>query len=83
MMRDTSLDAYHSIKSELGKRQADVLRAIRILKSCTNQEIGNFLGLAINQITPRTGELVKMGYVTEDGTKITPSGRSAITWRVK
>lgn len=80
-MRDTSLDAYHSIKPELGKKQSDVLRAIRILKSATNQEIGNFLGIPINRVTGRTNELVKLGFVVEDGTKIGSSGKSNLKWR--
>ena len=42
------------------------------------------LGLPINQITPRTNELVKMGLVVEDKKRSCDvSGRKAIAWMVK
>lgn len=80
-MQSTSLDAFDGIKKDLGKRQADVLRAIKVLGKPTNLEIANFLGKPINSITPRTNELVKKFYVTDCGIKISPSGRPAMMWR--
>ena len=80
MSQDTSLEAYQSL-DDIGKRQKDVLRAIKILREPTNLEISNFLGIPINSITPRTNELVKMGLVVFSRRKLNPTGRPALAWR--
>ena len=64
MIQQTSLDAYANIKKQLRKSQLIVFYAIKELKSCTNAEIARNLGLPINHITPRTGELVTLGLLT-------------------
>jgi hypothetical protein len=81
-MRDTSLDAYRSIKIELGKRQQLVYNAIKTLGCPTNLEISRWLNIPINQITPRTNELVKLGMVVEHERRLCSiSRRKAISWR--
>ena len=82
-MMDTSLDAYQDIKSELGYRQKVVLDVIKYLGNPTNTEISKFLGLPINQITPRTNELVnKLHLVKEAGKKeCKVTGRIVMSWR--
>jgi len=83
MMLDTSIDAYMGIKKELGARQRAVFDVIGHLKSATNLEISNFMGLPINQVTPRTNELRKFGKVTDDGKRAcTISGKTSYAWRV-
>lgn len=83
-VQQTSLESFHDIKKELGKRQQYVLDGFEANGSCTNLELSRMLGLPINQITPRTNELVKMGLVVEDGKRSCDvSGRKAIAWRIK
>ena len=67
MHQQTSLDAFESIKPELGKRQVQVLNAIRYHHMATNKQLSDFLGIPINQITPRTNELVKNNLVKDSG----------------
>jgi len=86
-MRDTSLDAFNEVKSELGARQRVVLDAINHIiytKNTypTNLELSQFLGIPINSITPRTNELFKLGRIWNDGKRTCKvSGRMAYTWR--
>jgi len=83
LIRQTSLEAYSRIKKELGKRQQEIYDGFLGNGSCTNLELSKFLGIPINQITPRTNELVKQGYVKEyEKRKCSVSGRNAISWRV-
>lgn len=80
-MRDTSLLAYLDL--ELGPRQKQVLAIIRALGCPTNLEMSKFLQIPINQITPRTNELVKLGFVKEcEKRTCSISGRLAISWRL-
>lgn len=83
MMVDSSLDAFQSIKPELGTRQKVVLDVITHLKNATNTEISHYLGLPINQITPRTNELRRKGLVTDAGKRICKiTERIVHAWRV-
>lgn len=87
-MRDTSLDAFSEIKTELGARQRVVLDAINYIIYTrntypTNLEISEFLGIPINSITPRTNELSKLGKIWNNGKRTCKvSGRMAYTWRI-
>lgn len=84
MMRSTSLDTYQQIKLELGDRQKMVLETIRILGCPTNLELSKYLNIPINQITPRTNELVKLGIVTEcEKRECSISHRTVYSWRIK
>lgn len=67
---DTTMDAFQSIKSELGSRQGAVLDVIRHLESPSNAEISRFMGLPINSITGRTNELTKLGLVKDAGKRV-------------
>ncbi len=83
-MRSTSLDAYNDVKKELGDRQKLVLDWIKKLGCPTNLEISKFSGIPINQVTPRTNELVKMGLVTEcEKRQCSISKRTVWSWRVQ
>ena len=82
-MKDTSLDAYSEIKPELGARQKAVLDTLTYLKNATNTEISKYMGLPINQITPRINELRKKGRVTEGGKReCKVTGKIVHSWRI-
>ena len=83
-VRQTSIEGYSRIKKELGKRQQEVYDGFLGNGTCTNLEVSRLLGIPINQITPRTNELVKLGLITEvEKRTCGVSGRKAISWRVK
>jgi len=83
MTMDTSLDAFQSIKPELGSRQKAVWDVINHLKSPTNSEISKFMGLPINTITPRVNELRKKGLVSDAGIRpCNITGSNVHTWRI-
>lgn len=83
-VRQTSIEAYSRIKKELGKRQQEVYDGFLGNGTCTNLELSKSLGIPINQITPRTNELVKLGFVAEvEKRQCSVSGKKAISWRVK
>ena len=78
---DTSLLAYADIKVELGTRQKTILDVITYLGTCTNLEISKFLGLPINQVTPRVLELREKGCVELDTKReCKVSGRLVMAW---
>ena len=80
---DTSLDAFQSIKPELGSRQAAVFDVIQYLKSPSNAEISRFMGLPINSITGRTNELRKKGLVKDTGKRVCKvTGSEVHVWSV-
>jgi DNA-binding MarR family transcriptional regulator len=60
----TSILAYETIKSRLGRRQQQVYETIQKLEPCHNLQIAEYLGLPINQITGRVNELDKMGMIS-------------------
>jgi len=61
-MDSNSLEAYRSIVESLGPRQQIVFEALRN-NPATNKTLAKRLGLEINQVTPRTLELRKLGLV--------------------
>ena len=84
MIQDTSLWAYERASKDLGKKQKEVLDALRYFPDATNAEIGARLGWPINRVTPRMNELRKQELVLQGGKrpcKIT--GSTAYAWRAK
>lgn len=84
--RDTSREAYHNdalpTLSELQKAVYDCL--VVHPGGMTNLEVAYSLRRAINTITPRMNELVKMGRVHDVGRgPCRQSGRTAIVWDVR
>lgn len=61
-MDSNSLEAYRSIVESLGPRQQIVFEALRN-NPASNKTLAKRLGLEINQVTPRTLELRKLGLV--------------------
>ena len=83
MIQDTSVSAYREI-TNLSSRQRQVYDTILVLGCPTNLEISTFTRIPINQITPRTNELVKLGLVCEcEKRQCSISKRMAISWRIK
>jgi DNA-binding MarR family transcriptional regulator len=83
MYQETSMLSFDSIQEELGDKQKLVLWAFRSQGDKTNAEMASFLSWPINCITPRVGELVKMGFVEAKGLKMGATNRRAIVWGVK
>lgn len=82
---ETSLEAYASIQSELGTRQAEVLKIIQDQGPISTHSIVSHMpdGITINSITPRVLELRKKGFVARSGYEIGLSGRRAALWAEK
>lgn len=84
LSQQTSLEAFKEIKKELGQRQQEVYDGFLGNGSCTNLEVSKLMGIPINCITPRTNELVKLGYVIKDCKRhCDVSGRLSISWKVR
>lgn len=84
MIRDTSREAFSDIQPRIGDRQREVLDAFYKQGPMTNTELSRTIGLPIKMITPRTNELVKMGYVKEHSRRACKiTGRRAIVWVAK
>lgn len=85
MLQQTSLLAYHQIIEEglLSPRRKQVYEAFKYGGDHTNLEISKIVCLPINQVTPRTNELVKFGIIEKKRTRpCKESGRIAIEWGI-
>lgn len=83
-MRQTSILAFHSVRKSLSNRQMAVYRAIENIGPANNRMIADYLNYPINQITPRTNELVTKGKVIEAYRDFDPvTQRKSIFWSVK
>jgi hypothetical protein len=84
MIQDTSLWAHQLASQNLGAKQKQVLDALRFFPDATNAEIALHLSWPINRITPRMGELRKMGLVLDGGRRTCKvTGSTAHAWRAK
>jgi hypothetical protein len=86
MIQDTSLENYlKTVYPNLGHRQAVVLHHLRNASvALTNAEIAAALSRPINEITPRTNELRKMGLVIDAGRRTCRiTGNTAHQWKAK
>ena len=84
MIQQTSIAAFENLDMfDLGHRQRVIYEAFRKKGACTNLEISTWEKIPINQVTPRTNELVKLGFlVISHKRQCTISKRVAIAWRV-
>lgn len=82
MVRETSLEAYEKIKTEIGDRQLKVFDAIKELDGCTDLEIATHLKYSDpNRVRPRRNELMKKGFIKQsDSRQCSISGHNAMTW---
>lgn len=76
----TSLTAFTTVN--VSERQNETLLALYLLKQATDVQIADMLGWTINRVTPRRGELKKMGLVEFVRTTIGPTGRPAKVWKL-
>lgn len=67
MVATTSLMAYDTL--DLKTRQEQVIIALQIMERANNREIAEYLGLPINQVTPRVYELRNKGKICSNGLK--------------
>lgn len=82
-VRDTSLDAYQSIRHQLGEKQQQVLSVFSPVNTFTNMELAQYLGWSINRVTPRVYELREKGLLKEDEKRIcSVTGRRVWSWRL-
>ena len=68
-MRDTSLLAFDEVYGMLGPKQRDVLDCFNLGQPLCDLMLANMLGWPINCVTPRRGELVRMGLLLDDGAR--------------
>jgi hypothetical protein len=81
---DTSLWAYAQVTQDLGKKQKEVLDALRYFLDATNAEIAAHLKWPITRVTPRMGELRKQGLVLAAGRRTCKAtGGTAHAWKAK
>lgn len=83
----TSGAAYKEAKININEKQRKVLEAIAFLNSIgtnpNDKEITEYLGWAINCVTPRRGELLTKGLIYETGKLPDPkTGRTTSYWKV-
>jgi hypothetical protein len=82
----TSLEARDgilSLSAEMRRRVYNYIRGCGNLGS-TDEEISTALGMQLQTVNPRRGELVNAGLVVKsDKRRATLAGRSAIVWVVK
>lgn len=81
MIRDTSREAYQSLQN-INDKQKQVLNAIAKLQPCSDLGISEFLGWPINRITPRRGELEKLGLINAFKKVVNINNRSVWQWKI-
>lgn len=57
MIRQTSIDAFNSIKDKLSQKQRTVYELFLVNDTLTDVQIADKLGWKINSVTPRRNEL--------------------------
>lgn len=83
-VQDTSIFTFQNIQHTLGEKQALIIKSLQFKGATTNLELSVHLGWPINQVTPRTNELVKKGIVKMSSKRECKiSGRMAIAWMIK
>ena len=83
-MRDTSLEAYNSIRKKLQPKEKIVLGALIALKGrATNKQIAEYLGWPINSVTGRMHALVNETKKVKLGDKVKDpvTGIKSQQWR--
>ena len=83
-VQQTSLFAYQNeVKPTLGERQKVIYEALKTRDNFTNTELANYLDFPINTVTPRVGELRKLGLVQISEIRMCKvTGRRVISWEV-
>jgi len=83
-VRDTSLEAFLSIKGSLGAMQQVVYSAIANNPYLTDRELVNIIGLSdANMLRPRRKELLGKGFIDDAGVReCSVSGKKAHVWAI-
>lgn len=74
-MHTNSIEAYSLVQPKLSERQKRVL-SVYNFGDYTDQEVAVVLGIPINMVCPRVGELLKMGELQEISSRL-QNGRKA------
>lgn len=83
MIHDHSLEAFEKVLPKVNERQGQILNLMKDMKARTDAMITQTLGLKINQITNRRGELVKKGCLEESHRDICLiTGGKSTYWRI-
>lgn len=76
MLRQTSLQAYNDIRTD-GSALTEKRKVYNLISSfscgVTRQEISEQLRMPINSVCGRVNELMKNGFVFEDGKRLNPN----------
>jgi predicted transcriptional regulator len=82
-MKQTSIDAYHSIKDDLGNIHKDIIKGLKKINKGTARQIARASYLRSEQVFKRLSELRKQDLIVEDGTTIcTTSKRRVTIWKL-
>jgi hypothetical protein len=80
---ETSLPAYQVAKENINDKQKIVFNTIKKLGVCSDHQIADFLGWAINRVTPRRGELYDTGKIIRAFRgKDFETGRTVSFWKI-
>ena len=84
MVRQTSLETYAQLQEEclLSPMRQKVYNHIKHAGIVTDSQISTGTMLPINCVTPRRGELVRLGLIKNVGITHSVSGRPTIQWSV-
>ena len=83
-VRQTSLEAFNSIKDKLGEKQMEVYKAFEKGDNLSDQEIADILCWPINRITPRRNELENdLKLIVCLGTKVNSIGRKVRVYSLR
>lgn len=82
VIQQTSLEAYETIVADksLSRMQRKVFECVEGWGPITNKQVSAVVGLPINCVTPRMGELVKLGKVKKVGVVCANNGKAQIEW---
>lgn len=83
MIQQTSFQAFLDLKDSgsIGFKQQQVLSVLEEFGPACNYQIAQALDWAVNRVTPRTNELVKLGKVVFYKKDIGPTGKRVIFWK--
>jgi predicted HTH transcriptional regulator len=81
-VQDTSRKAYCEIIPRLGPLETKVLKAVGKNPQSCDREIKSITGLEINSVTARRNKLVELGYLRANGTKLSSTGRTVLSWTI-
>ena len=79
----TSIEAFNSVKNNIGNLQRTVLDVIIIHSPVTDERIAEISGLNPSTARPRRIELLRLGLIEEAGIEYSKAHRLSKTWRAR